>query len=190
MLRLCDARHAAGEEVIHLQGSPIPFLIELRQYVLDKASDFVTYLVQRSKNFYGTAIDAEGLADVLGRDGHAVVFFDGLDEVFDAGDRRRVIDSFQTFASRYTGARIIVTSRIAGYDRTALGVAGFRHYTLLPLTLSQMRHFAERWYRYNSLEGSDRSAHALVQRIVSQGQAECVDAGAETVTIGSCQSFR
>src|SRR5262249_52497414 len=40
------------------------------------------------------------------------------------------------------------------------------HYTLLPLTLGHIRHFAERWYQHYSLEGTERTAQGLVQRIV------------------------
>src|SRR5262249_17100774 len=87
------------------------------------------------------------------------------DEVFDPEERRRVIDQFQIFARRFPHARIVVTSRIAGYERTALGTAGFHHYTLLPLTLSQIRNFADSWYRYYTLEGTDHTAQGLVQRI-------------------------
>ena len=105
-------------------------------------------------------------SSVLEQEGQALVFFDGLDEVFDPDERRRVIDQFQTFAHRYPRARIVVTSRIAGYDRTALGLAGFEHYTLLPLTLGQIRHFAGQWYQYYTLEGTERTAQGLVQRII------------------------
>ena len=93
------------------------------------------------------------------------MFFDGLDEVFDPNERRQVINQFQTFAHRYPLARIVVTSRIAGYDKTALGLAGFEHYTLLPLTLGQIGNFANQWYQYFTLEGTERTAQSLVQRI-------------------------
>ena len=65
----------------------------------------------------------------------------GLDEVFDPDERSGSSISFRP-SRRYPQARIVVTSRIAGYDRTALGLAGFKHYTLLPLTLGQIRHFS------------------------------------------------
>ncbi|MFO7697173.1 MAG: NACHT domain-containing protein, partial [Anaerolineae bacterium] len=167
MLRVSEAS-SAGRDVLpmHLQSAPIPFLIELRNFVLQKAPDFVTYIVQHSRDYYDAAVAAESVVTLLEQEGQALVFFDGLDEVFDPDERRRVIDQFQTFAHRYPRTHIVVTSRIAGYDRTALGVAGFEHYTLLPLTLGQIRHFAGRWYQYYTLEGTERTAQGLAQRIV------------------------
>jgi len=166
MLRVCEP--AATPEAVprHLAGEPVPFLVDLRTYVLGKAPDFVSYLVRRLTEFYGIDTDADAVGTALAEQGKALVFFDGLDEVFDPDDRRRIIDQFQAFASRYPGCRIVVTSRIAGYDRTSLGLAGFAHYTVMPLTLGHIRNFADRWYRYYTLEGTERTAAGLVQRIV------------------------
>ena len=166
MLRVCDAGGGPAETLPQLRGEPIPFLVELRNYVLQQDPDFISHIVRRSNDFYGVALDADSINKILAEDGMALIFFDGLDEVFDPDERRRVIDQFQGFARRYPGARIVVTSRIAGYDRTGLGLAGFAHYTLMPLTLGHIRNFAEQWYRYYTLEGTERTAQGLVQRIV------------------------
>jgi hypothetical protein len=166
MLRLCEAGGARDALPLHLQSVPVPFLVVLRNYVLQQAPDFVTYLVKNATEFYGATVEAESLGKLLEQEGQALVFFDGLDEVFDPDERSRVIAQFQTFARRYPRACIIVTSRIAGYDRTLLGLAGFEHYTLLPFTLGQIRHFSTQWYQYYTLEGTERTAQGLVQRIV------------------------
>lgn len=166
MLRTCTPASDPTQAPQHLAGEPIPFLIELRNYVLQRDTDFVTHMIRRSNDYYGTALDTDSLTRVLSEDGKALVFFDGLDEVFDPDERRRVIDQFQTFARRYPACRIVVTSRIAGYDRTALGLAGFGHYTLMPLTLGHIRNFADRWYRYYTLADTERTPQGLVQRII------------------------
>jgi len=166
MLRVCQIGTAREALPPHLQDAPIPFLIDLRSYILQKAEDFPSYIVKNALDLYDASIEIENLVSILGKERQAIVLFDGLDEVFDPDDRRRVINQFQSFAHRYPHARIVVTSRIAGYDRTALGLAGFEHYTLLPLTLGQIRHFAEQWYQYYTLEGTDRTAQGLVQRII------------------------
>jgi hypothetical protein len=166
MVRLCQASASRDALPAHLQNASAPFLIELRNYVLRKSPDFVNYIISHSRDFYDVAIDPKSLVAMLGQGKQALVFFDGLDEVFDPDERRRVIAQFETFARRYPQACIVVTSRIAGYDRTALGLAGFEHYTLLPLTLDHIRRFAEQWYQYYTLEGTERTAQGLVQRIV------------------------
>jgi hypothetical protein len=167
MLRVCGLPAGEANAVPrHLTGEPVPFLVELRTYVLAKHPDFVSHLVSRSRDFYGAELAPGSITTALAGDGKAIVFFDGLDEVFDPDERRRVIDQFQAFARRYPGCRIVVTSRIAGYDRTSLGLAGFAHYTVMPLTVAHIRNFADRWYQFYSLEGTGRTAHGLVRRIV------------------------
>ncbi len=166
MLRVCQAGSSRGDLPLHLQDAPIPFLIDLRNYVLQRATDFVSYIARSSQDLDDATVDADSVVNMLEQKGQALVLFDGLDEVFDPDERKRVINQFQTFAHRYPNARIVVTSRIAGYDRTALGLAGFDHYTLLPLTLGQIRHFAGQWYQYYTLEGTERTAQGLVQRII------------------------
>ena len=167
MLRVCQAGGESAGLPTHLSNEPIPFLIELRSYTLEeKQSGFLDYIVHNLRTTYDTLADVEAVTAVLQQPHRSLVFFDGLDEVFDPDERRRVIPEFQMFARRYPLARIVVTSRIAGYERTALGTAGFQHYTLLPLTLSQIRRFAENWYRFYTLAGTDRTAQGLVQRIV------------------------
>jgi predicted NACHT family NTPase len=166
MLQVCQAGAPREALPAQLQDALLPFLIELRNYVLRKVPDFTSYIVGHCKDFYDVIVDVESVVEVLGQERQALAFFDGLDEVFDPDERRRVIDQFQTFAHRYPCASIVVTSRIAGYDRTALSVAGFEHYTLLPLTLGQIRHFAGQWYQYYTLEGTERTAQGLAQRIV------------------------
>ena len=166
MLMVCQANVARDMLPLHLQDAPIPFLVELRNYMLQKAPDFVSYIVQNIKEFYDAIIEAASLITLFGQEGKALVFFDGLDEVFNPAERRQMLDQFQTFAHRYPQTRVVVTSRIAGYNRTALGTAGFEHYTLLPLTLGQIRHFANQWYQFYTLEGTERTAQGLVQRII------------------------
>jgi predicted NACHT family NTPase len=60
--------------------------------------------------------------------------FDGLDELFDIGDRDRVARMIATFSATYPRIRVIVTSRIIGYRRTVLDGAGFGLHTLQDLT--------------------------------------------------------
>lgn len=166
MLQACNLVAAPDSVPGHLSGGPVPFLIELRTYVLRDDPDFISHLVRRAEDFYGVELSADSITRALTTDGKALVFFDGLDEVFDPKDRRRVIEQFQAFARGYPGCRIAVTSRIAGYDPTSLGLAGFAHYTVLPLTLGHIRNFADRWYRHYTLAGTERTAQGLVQRIV------------------------
>ena len=165
MLHLCG--HTCGESGLftHLDRSMVPFLVELRQYVLKKSPDFVDYLAVTAAERYAAPLEALDIRATLELPGGSIVFFDGLDEVFDPADRERVIQQFRTFARKYPNTRIVVTSRIVGYDRADLGVAGFRHYSLLDFGVQQIRDFVLRWYTHYTWEGDRADAHALIQRI-------------------------
>lgn len=155
---------AAASRFLSLDATP--FLVELRKYTLSKDADFVTHISNQSKELYGADLTSADINELLRQPRGALVFFDGLDEIFDPDDRRRVVDQFQTFARTYSEATIVVTSRIAGYDPESLSLADFEHYTLMPLTIAHIRNFADHWYRYYSLEGTERTAQGLVQRII------------------------
>ena len=40
---------------------------------------------------------------------------DGLDEIFDPGEREHVINDIHRFSHEYPDVRIVVTSRVVGY---------------------------------------------------------------------------
>src|SRR5262249_4475499 len=80
MLRTCQAGQpdcGTDTELPHLTGEPIPFLIELRSYVLQKDTDFVSHLARRAEEFYGVPLDGDSVTAVLEK-GRPLVFFDGL----------------------------------------------------------------------------------------------------------------
>ena len=126
----------------------LPVLVELRTYNAlreeGKCDTFLEFLEFLGKtegwNLTQTVLH-EGLS-VKG----AIVIFDGLDEVFDPGDRARLSHAIVGFAHTYPNAGIVVTSRIVGYQRKTLTDAGFAHYTLQDLNREQVESFVRRWY--------------------------------------------
>jgi len=165
MLALCDPERSDRVLPPHLQAHTVPFMIELRQYVLKGMPDFVDYIVGHVRANYGAGVEAEGVRGLLGEEGRALVFFDGLDEVFDPAEREKAIRMFRAFAREFPRTRIVVTSRIVGYDDKDLGVAMFKHYTLLDFGVGQVRQFVRRWYEYYTWEGDTRDSEGLIQRI-------------------------
>lgn len=165
MLSLCTLEHTHEALPPQLQELPTPFLVELRQYALSAEPDFVKYISANVKERYGLSLDVKGLSKLLEEDGKALVLFDGLDEIFDPGMRSNTIQRFKSFVRKYPQIHVIVTSRIAGYEPTDLGVSGFSHYTLLDFKLSQIRTFIPRWYEYYTWERNIRDAQSLIGRI-------------------------
>jgi HEAT repeat protein len=167
MLSLCNPQSSREDLPFLRQDSPIPFLIELRQYVLpvNQGKGFVEYLADSMDNDYGVPVKKEAIEALLNSEGQALIFFDGLDEIFEPTERSRAIRQFQTFSTRYGQTRIVMTSRIAGYDPSDLVTADFKHYTMEHFTLQQIRQFVPQWYRYYTWEGDERHPSGLIRRI-------------------------
>ena len=165
MLLLCDTERDPATLPTALRHAPLPFFIELRQYVLDRATSFVDYLTASAARQYGVEIDAESIQAVLAANQRALVMFDGLDEVFDPRAQAQVVDEFRSFARRHPDIQLVVTSRIAGYRALELERDGFRHYTLLGFGMPEIRQFVPKWYTYYTWQGDVRNASGLIRRI-------------------------
>lgn len=105
----------------------LPFLVELRNYLGELAnktcSCFLSYLhdLGRSK---GYALNHQEVQEYL-HSRPSLFIFDGLDEIFDPHQRATTIEQIIGFATDYRKARVIVTSRIIGYEGRYLRHAGF-----------------------------------------------------------------
>jgi len=139
-------------------GQPLPWtdsfkeafslLIELRDFYFlrqrgecDTFLEYVAYMGKTDQWF----IDDHAVHDYL-ENGPSLVMFDGLDEIFDAGDRERVMQEIAGFAQRYTRAKIIVTSRPVGYKEQILRDAGFAHFGIQDLDDGQIDTFIQGWF--------------------------------------------
>lgn len=127
----------------------LPLLIELKAYATSVAEghcrDFLEFID------HGPAAAAHldrGELDSVLESGNAVLLADGLDEVFDRAARMQIVAELVRFAVRYPQARVLVTSRIVGYElvASALENAQFQHYVLQPLDAAQREAFLQRWH--------------------------------------------
>ncbi|MDD5392878.1 MAG: SUMF1/EgtB/PvdO family nonheme iron enzyme [Thiothrix sp.] len=81
------------------------------------------------------------------RTGEALVMFDGLDEVPQAGERRkRLIACLDAFVKTFASARFLVTCRPYAYDKPEWKLARFAETHLAAFTDGQMIRFIQRWY--------------------------------------------
>ncbi len=79
----------------------------------------------------------------------ALAVFDGLDEVPEAGEQRRLLlDSIAAFTRSLAGtpSRLLVTARPYAYADPAWHLEGFQLLALAPLSAAQVDRFIERWY--------------------------------------------
>ncbi|GAA1296442.1 HEAT repeat domain-containing protein [Saccharothrix xinjiangensis] len=128
-----------------LRGA-LPLVIELRTYVSRgwSGGDFLD-LVEHLHLYERFGLPRDR-ADALLSERDVVVVFDGLDEVFDPAQREVVSHRIVGFATRYPRAKVVVTSRVVGYQRAVLDTAGFSHHMLQDLARDQIAGFVRRWY--------------------------------------------
>jgi len=126
-----------------------PILIHIADYAehgLPRGQSLSSYLA----DYYALhECPTFGLADLLATElaeGKCLALLDGLDEIVNADDRRKVVERIEDFI-RYHGNRpnhFVITSRIAGYRSAPLGDP-FVHYTVQEMDEAQIRRFLERW---------------------------------------------
>jgi len=138
----------------------LPLLIELRDYALAQSASILDFLHRgRGADWQ---FDPQQLHQHL-LEQPTLALFDGLDEVFDRATQAAVIDDIIRFAQQYPKARVLVTSRIIGYNPERFQHAGFRQFTLQPLDESEIHTFIDRWY--DLALGRDPDKVRLKQRL-------------------------
>nr|WP_322686911.1 HEAT repeat domain-containing protein [Nostoc sp. DedQUE07]MDZ8133626.1 HEAT repeat domain-containing protein [Nostoc sp. DedQUE07] len=127
----------------------IPLLIELRTYVRSRDNqecrDFLEFFQQGSG--FICSLNQYQL-DTLLKTGKAFVMFDGLDEVFEPSKREEAITDIINFTHNYPLVRVLVTSRVIGYQPQRLRDISFRHFMLQDLELEQIQEFINRWHNF------------------------------------------
>ncbi|MGW1752397.1 HEAT repeat domain-containing protein [Streptomyces sp. NPDC002092] len=157
------------EQLAGLAGH-VPVVVELRRYADERWHDrsFEDYLDHLST--LESMSVPRGVLDPLLRAGRMLVVFDGLDELFEPGVRAGTARRIAAFAERYPGVRIVVTSRVIGYQRATLEAAGFRHYMIQDLTLEQIKEFTGHWYDAVCPDDTELAAR-LQKRIIDAAAA-------------------
>ncbi|MEV5979802.1 HEAT repeat domain-containing protein [Streptomyces sp. NPDC052114] len=144
----------------------VPLVVELREYAAGPWRD------RTFEDFLDHLHRAKGLApprpvlDRLLAEGRVVAVFDGLDELFDPAAREQVAHRIADFASRHrsAGVRVVVTSRVIGYQRGVLERADFAHHMIQDLSVEQIGRFARQWYATACPHDAER-AERLCRRL-------------------------
>ena len=147
------------------ENAELPVLVELRQYANERAANksLFEYICN------GGSADTKMEPIWLERQfvaGHVLLLLDGLDEVFDPKTYDTVVKDIRTFARTYEGkgVRIVVTSRIVGYNAHSLANVGFAHYAIQPFNPQQINEFLSKWYA-KLYAGDARQGEVLKNRL-------------------------
>lgn len=129
----------------------LPLLIELRNYIENRqkglCKNFLEYF-QQGTGIPSGNLNQKELHEWL-KNRQSLVMFDGLDEMLDAQERENVVIDIINFTKTYPQARVLVTSRVIGYEqqRYRLRDANFRDFMLQDLERNQIRGFINRWHQ-------------------------------------------
>jgi NACHT domain len=145
---------------------PAPFLVTLREFAAnDPPERSVTgYLEHRLETFYQCQ-SPPGIVSLLLLTGRALVIFDGLDELLDSSRRAEITEIIERFATEYPLARLLVTSRLIGYDQARLDDRQFRRYRIGGFTDDQVTEYVYKWFSQEDAIGpgeAERSAEAFI----------------------------
>ena len=125
-----------------------PVLVELRDLLAREAEgrcrDLIGYLAYTGET-QGFGFDRATLEARL-RDQPSLIIVDGLDEIFSLSRRRAMVEEIVGLESRFPHARVLVTSRIAGFDAKPFEAAGYALATLDDLDSEQIGLFADTWF--------------------------------------------
>lgn len=128
----------------------LPLLIELRNYIENRqkglCKNFLEYF-QQATGIPSGNLNQKQLHEWL-KNRESLVMFDGLDEVLDAQERENVAIDIINFTKTYSQTRVLVTSRVVGYEqqRQRLRDAKFRDFMLQDLEREQIRSFINQWH--------------------------------------------
>lgn len=128
----------------------LPFLVTLREYGADYAvgRPIVQHLERVLAVRTQRSVPDAWLESSL-FSGRATVIFDGLDELLDPGKRREIRDAVEAFSDQYPAVRILVTSRIVGYEQAPLDPKEFVAVALGEFTEPAVRDYVKSWFELN-----------------------------------------
>lgn len=125
----------------------LPFLVILREYASDggPSRSIIGHIEHKLETFYQCE-PPRGLIERLCLSGQAVIIFDGLDELIDTSRRIEVTEAVENFCLEFPLTRVLVTSRLVGYDQARLDTKQFSCYRLAGFSEKQVVEYVRKWF--------------------------------------------
>jgi len=124
----------------------LPIVVRIRDWALEPKMGLLAYLRWYAEESLTVKALPEGFFEHWLDRGRSLILLDGLDEVVDEGQRRRIVEQIETFLHQYWENPAVITSRPAGYRRDFFKLEEFPHYTLEPFDETQRNLFIDHWY--------------------------------------------
>jgi len=206
LLRYLAVVFAQGraDEKLGLKENRVPFLVPLAAYNAALRQNPNLDLLGFIPDYWRTDTMAYDIAPLLQEhlaEGTALILLDGLDEVFESAERKRVVERVKAFIEKWQNAgtppsgtnRFVVTSRIIGYRDAPLETEGMAHFTLQDFTEEEIRWFAHNWWSaylrwlrgdtVSAREEATREAERLTATIFRDPGVKCLATNPLLLTI-------
>lgn len=124
----------------------LPIRIELRKYnEVKESKGIVEYLADLFDKEYQTRISLKGLTALI-ENIPILVFFDGLDEIFNPTHKLKIKENIEAFLVRYTNVRCVVTSRFIGYHDIKFNSDYFDEFAIQRFNQKQIVELVQKFY--------------------------------------------
>lgn len=131
-----------------------------------KASEFAEYLSKTHRSLSEFIIDNHTKYGLLFskslESNDLIILFDGLDEVNITNSRHNVVDRLNSFVAQYPSIKIVVSSRLVGYNETRLN-SSFFHFEVEKFNREQIKTFIINWHVSVSLNSDGDTTKALTE---------------------------
>jgi HEAT repeat protein len=146
-LMLCGTAQSDPTQIgLEKDNDYLPVVVRIRDWILESKMGLLEYLRSNAEaNLACKKLPAGFFEHWLER-GRALILLDGLDEVVDEAQRRKVAEQIETFLHQYQDNPAVITSRAAGYRWDFFNLDEFPHYMLESFDDKQVATFIDHWY--------------------------------------------
>nr|WP_310486828.1 HEAT repeat domain-containing protein [Chamaesiphon sp. VAR_69_metabat_338] len=124
----------------------LPVVVRIQDWILQPKMGLLEYLRSNAEANLACKELPTGFFEHWLDRGKALILLDGLDEVVDEAQRRKVAEQIETFLHQYQDNPAVITSRPAGYRWDFFNLDEFPHYTLESFDDKQVATFIDHWY--------------------------------------------
>ncbi len=125
----------------------LPIRIELFKYNKDRNNKGIeNYLQFVFTSIYGFNNLFEEIIQNMFEERRTIVFFDGLDEIFDVQERTEVRNQIENFTKKYEKSISIVTSRFESFEEVSFDSSLFDIVEIVDFNAQQITEYVIKWY--------------------------------------------
>lgn len=135
----------------------LPFRVELRKYnELRENKSILEYLADNLTKEYQTAISLE-LLNIILKNYQSLVFFDGLDEIFNVSHKTKMKENIESFSLNFPNSKCIVTSRFIGYHDIKFNSKKFDEFAIQQFNNDQIEELVGKFYTTQIVNSEKRN---------------------------------